>query len=125
MIEVQQIINLEPDGLVNKVYELHSEGYRLVQINCSKLSRGELGDGLEINYTFDKEYAFVNIRLNVPLGAEITSISGIYFPAFLYENEMHDLFGLNVKHMKLDYNGNLYKTTVKTPFVTDNALSNV
>jgi len=114
MIEVQQIINIEPNELVNKAYEIHSEGYRLVQINCTKL-----GETLEFNYSFDKEMAFINLRMNVPMGTEITSISGIFFPAFLYENEMHDLFGVTVKHMKLDYNGNLYKLAVKAPFVTD------
>jgi hypothetical protein len=30
---------------------------------------------------------------------------------------MHDLFGVQVKEMTIDYKGTLYQTTVKTPFV--------
>ena len=38
--------------------------------------------------------------------------------ALLYENEMHDLFGINVKNMAIDYKGTFYRTAVKTPFNT-------
>lgn len=112
MIEVQRTINIEPVELVDKVYQLHSEGYRLAQINCSKI-----GEGLEFNYSFDKEMEFLNLRLNTSLDVELTSVSGIYLAAMLYENEIHDLYGVNVKHMKIDYQGNLYRTAVKTPFI--------
>ena len=49
-------------------------------------------------------------------GAEIMSISNIYAPAFLYENEIQDLFGIKVKLMTLDYEGNLYRIEHKKPF---------
>lgn len=112
MIE-QNTINLEPSALVGKVYDLHEEGYRLVQINCTKKD-----EQFEFNYTFDKDLSCLNLRLNCPMDTEIMSISGIYLCAFIYENEMHDLFGVNVKNMKVDYQGNLYKTSIKTPMNT-------
>jgi ech hydrogenase subunit D len=43
------------------------------------------------------------------------SISNIFFPAFLYENEMKDLFGVKINNIVLDFNGNLYKVAQKTP----------
>ena len=44
------------------------------------------------------------------------SISAIYWCAFLYENELHDLFNVQVEGMAVDFKGHLYETTVKFPF---------
>lgn len=112
-MEVQNIINLEPGELLDKAYQLKADGYRLVQINCT------MKEGFEINYSFDKDLELLNLRLNITPETEITSISGIFWPAFLYENEMKELFGVDVKHMNIDFGGNLYKIAVKTPFNTD------
>jgi ech hydrogenase subunit D len=38
----------------------------------------------------------------------------------LYENEIHDLFGLVVKDIAIDYGGSLYRTAIKTPFSIGN-----
>ena len=40
--------------------------------------------------------------------------------AFLYENEIHDLFGVVVKNINIDYGGTLYRTAIKTPFSVQN-----
>ena len=44
------------------------------------------------------------------------SISAIYWCAILYENEMHDLFNVQVSDLTVDFKGNFYKTAVKFPF---------
>ncbi len=44
----------------------------------------------------------------------------IYPNAFLYENEIHDLFGVVVKNITIDYRGTLYRTAIKTPFSVEN-----
>ncbi|MGE5677441.1 MAG: NADH-quinone oxidoreductase subunit C [Pseudomonadota bacterium] len=110
MSEVQKIKTIEAEELLNRVAELYEEGYRLVQIGCTRL------EFFELNYSFDKNLNFVNLRLNITQDFEISSITSIYSGAFLYENEIHDLFGINFKHINIDYKGNLYKTAVKTPF---------
>jgi ech hydrogenase subunit D len=46
----------------------------------------------------------------------MSSITSSYLCAFTYENELQDLFGLTVKDMQLNFNGNFYQTAVKTPF---------
>lgn len=112
MTEEQPTLPVEKDALVARVQGLFAEGHRLVQIGATPL-----GESLEINYSFDKDGRFLNLRLTVPMEqAEVPSISGIYWSAFLYENEMHDLFGLTVHDMAIDFKGNLYKTTVAFPF---------
>jgi ech hydrogenase subunit D len=60
---------------------------------------------------------FHTIRVRLPLeGAELPSISSFYWSAFLYENEIHDLFGVTVHGMAIDFHGAFYKLAVKTPY---------
>ena len=51
---------------------------------------------------------------------EVPSISVIYPSAFLYENEIHDLFGVIITNIAVDYQGTLYRTALSTPFSIDN-----
>lgn len=112
MIEEQKMINGDIKSLLGKVKEFFDSGYRLVQISATKVPAG-----LEINYSFDKDYAFVNLRVSMAdVSQEIPSVTPIYWSAFLYENELHDLYGVKVKGINVDYKGNFYRTQVKTPF---------
>ena len=72
--------------------------------------------GFEINYSFDKDYHFENIRITIPGNTEVPSISGMYWNSFVYENEMHDLFGIQVRGMNIDFKGTFIRTAVKYPF---------
>lgn len=108
---VPEVSDIRKDELVSKVEGLKKSNYRLVQIDCTELEQ------FEINYTFDKDYILRNLRLRLDkTGEEIPSISGVYWNAFIYENEIHDLFGIGVKGMAVDFGGNLYRTKVRWPF---------
>lgn len=111
MSEKQELNSITLDKLVSNVTDLSAKGYRLVQIGCTKLA-----ENMQINYSFDKDYEFVNLQVNVPIDVELPSVSDIYWSAMMYENEIHDLFGINIKGMVIDFKGNLYKTKVKAPF---------
>ena len=110
-MEQQNIKCIDAQTLVPEALKLKTEGYRLVQICATKA-----GEDYEITYSFGTEYEFLCLRYSVPEGGEITSISNIFSPAFLYENEIHDLFGIQVNLLTLDYEGNLYRLEHKTPF---------
>lgn len=110
-IEEQPTTIIDMYALIGHVEQFKKDGYRLVQVNCTKT-----GETYEINYSFDCDYQFRNIRIIVPSGTDIPSISGMYWGAFIYENEMHDLFGIRVVGMNIDFKGNLIKTSVKHPF---------
>ncbi len=110
-IEEQTTTPIDVGKLIGRVEQFRSGGYRLVQINATKVD-----DLYEINYSFDKDYKFENIRITIPIEMEVPSISGMYWGAFIYENEMHDLFGIQVKGINIDYKGNLIKTTIRYPF---------
>ena len=106
-----KVVKIGPGSLVSEVLNLKYDHYRLVQICATKIE-----DGYELTYSFAKEYDLLSLRLHIAPGTEIMSISNIYAPAFLYENEIHDLFGIRIKLMTLDYQGNLYRIKEKTPF---------
>ncbi len=111
MSEPQEIMPIGKNDLVGRVAHLFAEGYRLVQISCTTLE-----SAYELTYSFDKDYRFKNLRITVVPDEEVPSVSVIYPNAFLYENEIHDLFGLVVKDIAIDYGGSLYRTAIKTPF---------
>lgn len=117
MIEPQPTIQITPETLVAEVRKLHTQGYRLVQINVTRI-----GEILELNYSFDLGRQFLNLRFQQPKGAaKVPSISGVYWSAFAYENEISDLFGVVVEGNVLDFKGAFYKTTIPHPFVNDAA----
>lgn len=111
----QEIVTVEKCDLVGIVAEFFAEGYRLVQIGCSTLP-----GAYELTYSFDRQYSLKNVRFTVTPDENVPSISVIYPNAFLYENEIHDLFGVPVTHITVDYRGTLYRTALSTPFSVAN-----
>ncbi len=99
-------------SLLARVTDLRQQGYRLVQIGATRLP-----EHVELTYSFDRDSQLINLRLQLPATeARIPSVSSIYWCAFLYENELHDLFNVQVDGMAVDFHGHLYETTVKFPF---------
>ncbi len=112
MIEEQPNVAITANQLTAEVKSLCEQGWRLVQIGVTSL--GEL---YEMNYSFDRDMSFKNLRLHVPAkDARLPSVSGIYWCAFLYENEIHDLFGVTFDGLALDFKGRFYTTAVPNPF---------
>lgn len=109
----QQVTTLvEVSKLIGRVEELKNAGYRLSAISCVRV-----GDNLyEINYSFDKDYELENLRITVGAETEVPSITGMYWGAFVYENEMYDLFGISVRGMNIDFKGTFIRTAIRYPF---------
>lgn len=111
MYKEQNITRIEPTELLDKVQTLKNDGNRLVQICATKVS-----EGFELSYSFDKDLHLINLRMVVAEETDIPSITKIYWPAFIFENEMKDLFGVKMKHIELDYNGGFFRVSSKTPW---------
>jgi ech hydrogenase subunit D len=47
----------------------------------------------------------------------VPSITSVYWCAFAYENEMHDLFNVKVEGNAVDFGGKFYATKVPFPFL--------
>jgi len=115
MFETQEITNIALNDLLPQVHHLAQEKYRLVQISCT-----EQQDNFCLDYTFDKAYKFYDLRVLLPIKeAALPSISGEFFAAFLYENEIHDLFGIKFSGLALDYGGKFYRIEKPAPFRTN------
>jgi ech hydrogenase subunit D len=115
MNEFQEIVSVEKRDLVGIVAQLFAEGYRLVQVGCSTLV-----NAYDLTYSFDREYRLRHLRITVAPNEEVPSISVIYPSAFLYENEIQDLFGIIITNIAIDYRGTLYQTALSTPFSISN-----
>ena len=114
---VQDFEYVELSNLISKVGDLKAEGYRLVQI-CGVVLDDET---YEILYSFDKDHVLKTLRLDIKIDVdddvdEVESITGIYWPAFIYENEIHDLFGVQFNHSALDYQGTFFRIVEETPW---------
>ena len=99
-------------ALLDRVRAMRQGGYRLVQISAARVN-----EAMELTYSFDLDGALHNLRILLPFASlRVPSISSIYGCVFLYENEIHDLFDIQVENMAVDFHGALYKTAVKHPF---------
>jgi ech hydrogenase subunit D len=70
----------------------------------------------EIAWAFAKDLEFETIREQISSTDKVPSISEFFGAAFLYENEIRELFGIDVTGLGLDLGGQLYKTATKVPF---------
>jgi ech hydrogenase subunit D len=94
------VLELPVAQLHSAIWELKNKGYRLVTLTCS-----DLGDAHDVLYHFDKDYELQHLRVRIPRGETLPSITGLFFAAVLVENEIQDLFGLTVTGMVVDFKG--------------------
>jgi ech hydrogenase subunit D len=110
--EAQEIEEIAVADLLARVGERKTAGDRLIAISCAVVEGAN-----EITYSFeDRDHVFRHLRIAVPPGATIPSVTPSYWGAFVYENEIHDLYGLTVTGMNVDFGGHFYATKVKYPF---------
>ena len=112
MRETYDLIEIAPEELTAKALDEKKKGAHLVQISSVRIEKG-----FELSYSFaDKENHMVNYRIVIDEDYEMLSISDIFPPAFLYENEIAELFGVKINHINLDYGNKLYRIDVEAPF---------
>jgi Ni,Fe-hydrogenase III component G len=101
------------ENLADAVAARTARGYRFVTISCT-----DLGDRFDLIYHFDLNYNLMNLRVSVPKGAELPTVGHICPASVLVENEIKDLFGLEVAGLAVDYEGRflLSKGAAERPF---------
>ena len=72
-------------------------------------------NGYELSYTFGRDYEWITLRLVIDEAEEVPTITNIYQAAFLYENEMAELFGVKIRMISVDYHDKLYRINDTTP----------
>lgn len=105
---------ITPDIVVAEVTKIKEEGHRLITMTAVDLDE----NSIELLYHFDKELVERHLRMTVSKKDSVPSISGVYFAAFLIENEIEDQFGLKFDGLVLDFGGKLYleDEVMRTPF---------
>lgn len=113
------------DELLSHVQALKGVGARFVQMHAERC----VDDG-----SYRLVYTFINVRAaqeNIAQGGsyaienlvvegidqyqEIPSISSYYPAVFPFENEAHDLFGLAITDMQIDFKGFFYQVSTAEP----------
>jgi len=113
---IQNFEEVNASDLLKRVGEMKAGGYRLGQACATKCKDGHI----EVLYSFDLDHVVYNLKVMVPETMELTSITGDFWSAFIYENEMHDLFGIKFDHLALDYGGHFFKVSEPTPWNPQN-----
>lgn len=105
---------IKTSELLVKVMEKKKQGLRLSQA-CAAVTGGHT----ELSYSFadDETFQLTTLRIVLEDNEEVPSITEIMPYAFFYENEMKELFGVNIKMINLDYNNKLYRIEEDTPFL--------
>lgn len=105
---------ITPAELLSHVMAQKNMGRRLSQICAAYVN-----EKLELSYSFaeDETNLYHNLRLVIDKETEVCSITEFYPYAFLYENEMKELFGVNIQMINLDYNNKLYRINEEAPFL--------
>lgn len=113
------------DELLSHVQALKGGGARFVQMHAERC----VDDGsYRLVYTFinvraaqeniaqDGSYAIGNLVVEgIDQYQEIPSISSYYPAVFPFENEAHDLFGLAITDMQIDFKGFFYQVSTAEP----------
>ena len=109
---------MDKAAFLARVGEYHKNGWRLALINATTVpSPDETTAGVfELSWAFAKDLEFETIRETIVTADEVPSVSDFFGAAFLYENEMRELFGVNVTGITPDLKGQLYKTSSIVPF---------
>ncbi|MDR0983813.1 MAG: NADH-quinone oxidoreductase subunit C [Ruminococcus sp.] len=105
------LLKTEITELLDETDRMKKEGQRLIAISAASVD-----DKTELSYSFDKDGENTTLRLSLDKDTEIPSITTLYPYAFLYENEIKELFKANVTGINLDFGGTLYKVTEKGAF---------
>ncbi len=91
------------------------EGWRYVQMLAVNKSCDGF-EGVDLIYSYMLNGELLNLVVSdVPRDAEVESISDIYLAAFVWENEVHDLFGITFNNIAIDFLGNFYRVSTEYP----------
>lgn len=108
------IFKIEKTELPNIAADKLHDGWKLGQACCCFVEADQV---YEVSYSFCKGLEVEHYRVVVARDEEVPSISYTYGCACFYENEMKELFGLNVAAMDVDLQNKLYRIEAETPFV--------
>jgi ech hydrogenase subunit D len=120
----QSIQVIETGALIENCQREKQAGRRLCHITCCKIGTENLGEGelskhpgeIEISYGLDRDFDMVVFRVYVKTETAVPSVTPLFAGAFLYENEINELYGTNIQGIVPDFRGNFYQVGEKRHF---------
>ena len=100
---IENLVEITSDQLLAEDQKCKYDGYRFV--TTTSVDNGD--DTIDIVYHFDIDYKMKNLKITVKKDEEVQSISKIYISALLVENEIKELFGVNITGIVVDYGGHM------------------
>lgn len=99
-------------SVVEAVAARARDGWRLITASAVPLEVGH-----RVLYHFERADRLEHLSVQLGPGEAIPSVGSVYPGAFLVENEMRELHGVEISGLEIDYNGRLYRDFdgVETP----------
>ena len=113
-LEPQDFRTIESSELTPVAQAYADAGYRFIQAFAVATD-----DGCDVTYSFEKDMVVENVQFSVPEGGGFESVSLLFGAAFTVENEMHDLFGLDISGITIDFAGKFYTVATQSPMTVD------
>ena len=113
MMNKPLFIDTPTEDLLARAGACKASGMRFVQCHAQRADEGRF----DLTYTFCDDTAndLVSLRLHIGAEERVPSVGKLFPGAFMFENEMHDLFGINVDDITLDYRGGFYHLHIPAP----------
>lgn len=107
----QEFVNLDLKDLKTDAAKRHKEGWRYVQTLAVKVD-----DNTDLIYSYMKDGLLQNVKVcGLTKKDTVPSITDDYIEAFVWENEIHDLWDIKFKGIAIDFKGKFYKVAKKAP----------
>lgn len=114
MTIAQSYQDIDVSQIRSTAQKMKADGKRCVQVCCSMTD-----DGIDMLYSYRNLNGFAGIQNYVvhglAKGDEVPSIQDVFPSLFPFENEAHDLFGINVTGMTYDFEGKFYNLAKDAP----------
>ena len=112
MDRFSQVFNEVPLAEVHDLAARRAEeGWRYVQILAVNTE-----EGIDLVYSYMKDGLLENDTV-AAVGADdaVPSITDLFLEAFVCENEIHDLYGVAIENIAIDFGGMFYQLSSKAP----------
>lgn len=112
--QVSQFHTISLGEITGVAAQARRDGWSFVQICATTLEAG-----VELLYAYHdpqrEEPGLEGYLVEVPDGTHVPSITEWFPAAFVFENETHDLFGVQVDGINIDFKGEFYTVPVAYP----------
>ncbi|HYM83141.1 MAG TPA: NADH-quinone oxidoreductase subunit C, partial [Candidatus Dormibacteraeota bacterium] len=109
---------MDRTAFLETVARYRAEGWRLALVNATAILPDDESPAgsYEVTWSFARDRDLEHLRERVLAGESLPSIGSMFPAAFLYENELRELFGIEVTGLTVDLAGQMYRTAERVPF---------